>query len=171
MKKFEEGVFSDLRNLKPGVDASLEEPKVCSFLFFFLLFSPCILAIGRGAEREGNVSSFPLTLYKPTSLPSNRNYVCRVDHFISQLRILFYYVSFVLGITAALPPLAFFPCCQNVITDRSFFFFKKKESFPGSLVQISMYSNTEETKSVLLVCIHFIFFLIRLVIYFPFIYI
>lgn len=31
MKKFEEGVFSDLRNLKPGVDACLEEPKV-SFL-------------------------------------------------------------------------------------------------------------------------------------------
>lgn len=29
MKKFEEGVFSDLRNLKPGVDATLEEPKVC----------------------------------------------------------------------------------------------------------------------------------------------
>ncbi|KAH9976861.1 STE like transcription factor-domain-containing protein [Lactifluus volemus] len=27
MKKFEEGVFSDLRNLKPGADASLEEPK------------------------------------------------------------------------------------------------------------------------------------------------
>src|SRR5436190_12768170 len=26
-KKFEEGVFSDLRNLKPGTDASLEEPK------------------------------------------------------------------------------------------------------------------------------------------------
>ena len=32
MKKFEEGVFSDLRNLKPGVDASLEEPKVCAIL-------------------------------------------------------------------------------------------------------------------------------------------
>jgi transcription factor STE12 len=28
MKKFEEGIFSDLRNLKPGVDACLEEPKV-----------------------------------------------------------------------------------------------------------------------------------------------
>jgi hypothetical protein len=28
MKKFEEGVFSDLRNLKPGSDATLEEPKV-----------------------------------------------------------------------------------------------------------------------------------------------
>ncbi|KAJ7759721.1 hypothetical protein DFH07DRAFT_1060147 [Mycena maculata] len=27
IKKFEEGVFSDLRNLKPGVDACLEEPK------------------------------------------------------------------------------------------------------------------------------------------------
>lgn len=27
LKKFEEGVFSDLRNLKPGMDASLEEPK------------------------------------------------------------------------------------------------------------------------------------------------
>jgi hypothetical protein len=31
MKKFEEGVFSDLRNLKPGVDACLEEPKVITF--------------------------------------------------------------------------------------------------------------------------------------------
>lgn len=30
MKKFEEGVFSDLRNLKPGTDACLEEPKVRS---------------------------------------------------------------------------------------------------------------------------------------------
>lgn len=30
MKKFEEGVFSDLRNLKPGQDACLEEPKVRS---------------------------------------------------------------------------------------------------------------------------------------------
>ena len=28
LKKFEEGVFSDLRNLKPGTDATLEEPKV-----------------------------------------------------------------------------------------------------------------------------------------------
>lgn len=32
MKKFEEGVFSDLRNLKPGIDACLEEPKVRSFI-------------------------------------------------------------------------------------------------------------------------------------------
>lgn len=31
MKKFEEGVFSDLRNLKPGTDACLEEPKVRVF--------------------------------------------------------------------------------------------------------------------------------------------
>ena len=29
--KFEEGVFSDLRNLKPGVDPCLEEPKVSTF--------------------------------------------------------------------------------------------------------------------------------------------
>lgn len=35
MKKFEEGVFSDLRNLKPGHDACLEEPKVR------LLSGPC----------------------------------------------------------------------------------------------------------------------------------
>lgn len=28
MKKFEEGIFSDLRNLKPGSDACLEDPKV-----------------------------------------------------------------------------------------------------------------------------------------------
>jgi hypothetical protein len=32
MKKFEEGVFSDLRNLKPGNDACLEEPKVSRIL-------------------------------------------------------------------------------------------------------------------------------------------
>lgn len=32
MKKFEEGIFSDLRNLKPGVDACLEEPKVILFI-------------------------------------------------------------------------------------------------------------------------------------------
>jgi len=36
MKKFEEGVFSDLRNLKPGVDACLEEPKVCSVHYTFI---------------------------------------------------------------------------------------------------------------------------------------
>lgn len=30
MKKFEEGVFSDLRNLKAGIDATLELPKVSS---------------------------------------------------------------------------------------------------------------------------------------------
>ena len=34
MKKFEEGVFSDLRNLKPGTDACLEEPKVRSIISF-----------------------------------------------------------------------------------------------------------------------------------------
>jgi len=33
MKKFEEGVFSDLRNLKPGSDATLEEPKVSPILY------------------------------------------------------------------------------------------------------------------------------------------
>ncbi|KAI9007392.1 transcription factor, STE-like protein, partial [Gaertneriomyces semiglobifer] len=27
VKKFEEGVFSDLRNLKPGIDATLEDPR------------------------------------------------------------------------------------------------------------------------------------------------
>ena len=37
MKKFEEGIFSDLRNLKPGVDASLEEPKVSFFFFLAVL--------------------------------------------------------------------------------------------------------------------------------------
>lgn len=46
MKKFEEGIFSDLRNLKPGVDACLEEPKVSpseiphSFLWPFAISVP-----------------------------------------------------------------------------------------------------------------------------------
>ncbi|KAK1926364.1 STE like transcription factor-domain-containing protein [Papiliotrema laurentii] len=39
-KKWEEGVFSDLRNLKPGLDASLEEPK--SPLLDFLFRNGCI---------------------------------------------------------------------------------------------------------------------------------
>ena len=42
MKKFEEGIFSDLRNLKPGSDACLEEPKVTSL--FPLELSPLSLA-------------------------------------------------------------------------------------------------------------------------------
>ncbi|KAI9005860.1 STE like transcription factor-domain-containing protein [Phycomyces nitens] len=39
-KKFEEGIFSDLRNLKPGTDASLEEPK--SELLDMLYKNSCI---------------------------------------------------------------------------------------------------------------------------------
>ncbi|KAI9477824.1 MAG: STE like transcription factor-domain-containing protein [Benjaminiella poitrasii] len=35
MKKFEEGIFSDLRNLKPGSDAILEEPKSAFLNFLF----------------------------------------------------------------------------------------------------------------------------------------
>jgi transcription factor STE12 len=40
MKKFEEGIFSDLRNLKPGVDACLEEPKVSIADFDIHFFGP-----------------------------------------------------------------------------------------------------------------------------------
>ncbi|KAI7876766.1 STE-domain-containing protein [Lichtheimia hyalospora FSU 10163] len=39
-KKFEEGIFSDLRNLKPGTDARLEEPK--SELLDMLYKNNCI---------------------------------------------------------------------------------------------------------------------------------
>jgi transcription factor STE12 len=39
-KKFEEGIFSDLRNLKAGTDASLEEPK--SAFLYFLYKNNCI---------------------------------------------------------------------------------------------------------------------------------
>lgn len=40
LKKFEEGVFSDLRNLKPGVDATLENPR--SEFLEFLYKNGCI---------------------------------------------------------------------------------------------------------------------------------
>ncbi|KAJ3283538.1 homeodomain transcription factor ste12, partial [Blyttiomyces sp. JEL0837] len=40
VKKFEEGVFSDLRNLKPGVDASLEDPR--SEFLEYLFKANCI---------------------------------------------------------------------------------------------------------------------------------
>ncbi|OLL23386.1 Transcription factor steA, partial [Neolecta irregularis DAH-3] len=39
-KKFEEGVFSDLRNLKPGTDATLEDPK--SDFLDFMYKNNCI---------------------------------------------------------------------------------------------------------------------------------
>lgn len=48
MKKFEEGVFSDLRNLKPGVDACLEEPKVR----IFSVISPTL-------QSSSRISRFP----------------------------------------------------------------------------------------------------------------
>jgi hypothetical protein len=48
MRKFEEDVFSDLRNLKPGADACLEEPKVG---FVSLMFSGfCFVFLGSEAE-------------------------------------------------------------------------------------------------------------------------
>ena len=40
VKKFEEGIFSDLRNLKAGTDASLEDPK--SPFLDFLFKNNCI---------------------------------------------------------------------------------------------------------------------------------
>ncbi|ORD96589.1 STE12 [Hepatospora eriocheir] len=40
LKKFEEGIFSDLRNLKPGIDATLEEPR--SEFLEFLYKNGCI---------------------------------------------------------------------------------------------------------------------------------
>lgn len=49
MKKFEEGVFSDLRNLKPGIDAILEEPKVCAtvkLLFSFFMDIATVTVLG-----------------------------------------------------------------------------------------------------------------------------
>jgi transcription factor STE12 len=45
MKKFEEGVFSDLRNLKPGTDACLEEPKVSTISLCGQPTSCCWLAL------------------------------------------------------------------------------------------------------------------------------
>lgn len=40
LKKFEEGIFSDLRNLKPGIDATLEGPR--SEFLEFLYKNGCI---------------------------------------------------------------------------------------------------------------------------------
>jgi hypothetical protein len=53
-EKIEEGVFSDLRNLKPGADVCLEEPKVC---FVSLMFLFCFFGEG-GGEGGGGVSFF-----------------------------------------------------------------------------------------------------------------
>jgi hypothetical protein len=48
MKKFGEGTFSDLRSLKPGVDAFLEEPKVSAVLIvrWFIISSTLVVISG-----------------------------------------------------------------------------------------------------------------------------
>ena len=208
MKKFEEGIFSDLRNLKPGVDASLEEPKVSFFvplLFWsdFFVFVPGTVGfpssprrasgrfwkrvafglflavrwffftlvreqVGRkrwdewvGGSKQGHIYAFLLFLRKkerihschPTSPPwlpaQNRNYVYSgglgyafEEVSINRLRL---FSSF----TLLIPPPFFFSFSPSTRIDSWSIF--SLEPFPRSLVQISMYSNPEETKSILLV--------------------
>ena len=67
MKKFEEGIFSDLRNLKPGVDASLEEPKVS---FFFPMQGQYENKWGGGKRKPfSSKEDESIPLYPPPSLP------------------------------------------------------------------------------------------------------
>ncbi len=56
-KKFEEGIFSDLRNLKSGTDASLEEPK--SPFLDFLYKNNCIAP--RRSRRSSTGTACPTT--------------------------------------------------------------------------------------------------------------
>lgn len=83
MKKFEEGVFSDLRNLKPGVDASLEEPKVSrrvSLMSFSFSFG-CTTVAESGEKGGPNVVPFlSLTLYNPSL-------VTRTELRVTELRL------------------------------------------------------------------------------------
>jgi hypothetical protein len=50
IKKFEEGIFSDLRNLKPGFDACLEEPKVSAVLVVRSFVISCALVTISGSS-------------------------------------------------------------------------------------------------------------------------
>lgn len=76
MKKFEEGIFSDLRNLKPGVDASLEEPKVS---FFSLMAGlRCEKQVGgKRIKKEGGGNN-PFYIFYTSSFPP---LVTRTKHF------------------------------------------------------------------------------------------
>jgi transcription factor STE12 len=55
IKKFEEGIFSSLRNLKPGVDACLEEPKVSAILVVRLFVISCALVTISGSSFQVSV--------------------------------------------------------------------------------------------------------------------
>jgi transcription factor STE12 len=75
MKKFEEGVFSDLRNLKPGTDACLEEPKVSYLIFSWIsLLAAAIWPARFFTRRPSTPSSFTqpsvVCLYPPVFLLS-----------------------------------------------------------------------------------------------------
>ena len=63
MMQFEEGIFTDLRNLKPGVDASLEETKA-SFCFFVFCCLADFFVFVRAVARASSISS-PARTSKP----------------------------------------------------------------------------------------------------------
>ena len=69
MKKFEEGIFSDLRNLKPGVDASLEEPKVSFFSFLNGQSQYEGQVGGKRIKKEGGRNKSFIYFIPPPSLP------------------------------------------------------------------------------------------------------
>ena len=105
MKKFEEGIFSDLRNLKPGVDASLEEPKVSFFLSLMASRSTRDKLGERGLRKKGEGTNPLYILY--LLLPSLgyphktlcRNYVLfqvekKKKNYVYAIGPLCYYVSF-----------------------------------------------------------------------------
>lgn len=92
IKKFEEGIFSDLRNLKPGVDATLENPR--SNFLEFLYKNGCIRtqkkqkvfywysvphdvlfcdAMERDLRRDTNIYTYNTFVHDPRQLnPSDR---------------------------------------------------------------------------------------------------
>lgn len=92
LKKFEEGIFSDLRNLKPGIDATLEGPR--SEFLEFLYKNGCIRtqkkqkvfywysvphdalfcdALERDLRRESNLQSYNKYISSLTRPPTEMN--------------------------------------------------------------------------------------------------
>ena len=91
MKKFEEGVFSDLRNLKPGVDACLEEPKVSLRARDKFYFCSIFGVVDRDGSSAGLYAPLSLGVARKASEHPSDTY-CAKD--LTMLRSLFSFLLY-----------------------------------------------------------------------------
>ncbi|KAI5181754.1 transcription factor STE12 [Nematocida sp. AWRm80] len=101
-KKFEEGVFSDLRNLKPGIDATLESPR--SDFLEFLYKNGCI----RTQKKQ--------KVFFWYSVPHDALFCDALERDLRRETNLYTYSKYICGIQGVQRPQPFVPQKRNLKT-------------------------------------------------------